>query len=255
VPGPVLALSDGGPVHPVWVNERGGMTFEIGTGGQRRFAKWAPAGSGADLRAEAARLCWAAQFAAVPRVLGEGGDATGSWLLTSAVPGQMAIADRWTAEPQTAVAAIGEGLRALHDALPVQSCPFSWNASQRLAGARRRAAQGLLNPADWHPEHQHLSVPGALAMASEVPPVDELVVCHGDSCAPNTLLTGDGRCSGHVDLGALGVADRWADLAVATWSATWNYGPGWELYLLSAYGVRPDPDRTRYYRLLYDLDP
>jgi len=51
------------------------------------------------------------------------------------------------------------------------------------------------------------------------------------------------------------VADRWADLAIATWSAEWNYGPGWERPLLDAYGIRPDPDRTRYYRLLWDLGP
>jgi kanamycin kinase len=51
------------------------------------------------------------------------------------------------------------------------------------------------------------------------------------------------------------VADRWADLAVATWSAEWNYGPGWEDHLLTAYGVAPDPDRIGYYRLLWDLGP
>jgi len=44
-----------------------------------------------------------------------------------------------------------------------------------------------------------------------------------------------------------------ADLAVATWSADWNYGPGWDRLLLDAYGIRPDPERTRYYRLLWDL--
>ncbi len=38
-----------------------------------------------------------------------------------------------------------------------------------------------------------------------------------------------------MDLGCLGVADRWADLAVATWSTTWNYGTGWERGLLYAY--------------------
>ena len=98
-------------------------------------------------------------------------------------------------------------------------------------------------------------MPRALDLLAEIPPVDELVVCHGDSCAPNTMLTDDGHWSGHVDLGALGVADRWADLASATWRATWNYGPGWETVLLYAYGVAPDPRRTRYYRLLYDLGP
>jgi kanamycin kinase len=52
---------------------------------------------------------------------------------------------------------------------------------------------------------------------------------HGDACAPNTLISHDGHCSGHVDFGALGTADRWADLAIATWSTIWNYGPGWEV--------------------------
>ncbi len=82
-----------------------------------------------------------------------------------------------------------------------------------------------------------------------------LVVCHGDACAPNTLLSDDGRWSGHVDLGFLGVADRWADLAVATWSTEWNYGPGWEEPLLDAYGIDPDRERMAYYRLLWDLGP
>jgi kanamycin kinase len=58
VPAPVLALAGGGTVRPVWVNELGGITFEVGAGGRRRFVKWAPAGSGIDLAAEAARLLW-----------------------------------------------------------------------------------------------------------------------------------------------------------------------------------------------------
>ena len=49
--------------------------------------------------------------------------------------------------------------------------------------------------------------------------------------------------------------DRWADLAVATWSVDWNYGPGFDGVLLDAYGIAPDQERTRYYRLLWDLGP
>ena len=255
VPARVLALAGGGAVRPVWVNELGGITFEVGAGDRRRFVKWSPAGSGIDLAAEAARLSWAAAFTPVPRLLGQGVDPTGSWLVTAALPGEMAITARWKARPHTAVAAIGEGLRAMHEALPVGGCPFSWSAAGRLADARGRAARGLLDPARWHPCHQALSVAAALDLLADAPPVDKLVVCHGDSCAPNTLLTADGRCSGHVDLGELGVADRWADLAIATWSTTWNYGPGWETPLLDAYGIAPDPDRTSYYRLLWDLGP
>jgi kanamycin kinase len=255
VPPPVLALAGNEPVTLVWVNELGGLTFEIGAGRQRRFAKWAPTGSGLDLAAEAARLRWAARHTPVPHLLGEGTDPAGTWLVTRALPGQMAVADRWKADPRTAVTAIGQGLRALHDTLPVRDCPFSWMARDRLADTCRRAARGLIDPARWQFEHQHLDVPQALSLLAEIPPEEHLVVCHGDSCPPNTLLTDDGRWSGHVDLGELGVADRWADLAVATWGATWNYGPGWEIPLLDAYGIAPDPARTRYYRLLWDLGP
>ena len=233
VPAAVAALAGGRRLRAVWESEVGGLTFEVGTGADRVFVKWAPTASGIDLAAEAARLAWAVAFTPVPRVLDQGADDAGSWILTSPLPGESAVADRWKADPATAVAAIGEGLRALHDALPVDACPFSWSVEDRLAGRRGSAAADEL-----------------LAAA---PSIDELVVCHGDACAPNTLLTADGRWSGHVDLGALGVADRWADLAIATWSTNWNYGPGWEDPLLAAYGIAPDPERTRYSRLLWDL--
>lgn len=51
----------------------------------------------------------------------------------------------------------------------------------------------------------------------------------------------------------LGVADRWWDLAAATWSLGWNLGPGFEEIFLREYGVEPDHERTRFYRLLYPL--
>src|SRR5712691_5692456 len=133
VPGAVAVIAAGRQVRAVWENELGGLTFEVGEGRGRCFVKWAPAGCGIDLAAEAARLRWAARFTPVPRLLGEGTDDTGSWLITRALPGQAAVARRWKAAPQIAVAAIGRGLRALHDALPVRDCPFSASASQRLA--------------------------------------------------------------------------------------------------------------------------
>ena len=255
VPAPVAAVAAGRPAREVWENSLGGRTFEVGSGTDRCFVKWTPAASGISLADEAARMAWARAFTPVPRVIGQGADEAGSWIVTTALPGQSAVMPRWQADPTTAVAAIGEGLRAMHEALPVRDCPFSWMAAGRLADARRRAAQGRIDPAGWHEEHRPLEIARVFDLLADIPPADRLVVCHGDACAPNTLIAEDGRWSGHVDLGELGVADRWADLAVATWSAGWNYGPGWERPLLDAYGIRPDPDRTRYYRLLWDLDP
>ncbi|MDE3087152.1 MAG: aminoglycoside 3'-phosphotransferase [Acidobacteriota bacterium] len=254
VPPAVARLAGGGPVRCVWVNEVGGRTFELGgPRGARRFVKWAPAGRGPDLGEEALRLRWARPYTPVPEVLGGGADHDGTWMVLGALAGESAVSDRWRSAPERAVRAVGEGLRALHEALPVAGCPFSWSAEDRAADARRRGESGALDPGRWHAEHRALSVGAALERAARPPSVDRLVVCHGDACAPNTLVTEDGRWSAHVDLGRLGVGDRWADLAVATWSTVWNYGPGFEAPLLEAYGVDPDGERTAYYRLLWDL--
>jgi kanamycin kinase len=255
IPDAVVLLAGNSRPHAVWRNELGGVTFEIDGAAGHRFVKWAPAGSGIDLSAEAERLRWASSYAPVPRVLSHGADVSGQWLVTAALPGTSPIAARWKADPHTAVVGLGRGLRALHEALPVPSCPFDWSAERRIADATRRASLGRLRPTDWHPEHAALTVEQALRRIGDPPPPDQLVVCHGDACAPNTLLDDDGRPCGHVDLGALGLADRWADLAVATWSTEWNYGPGWTDVLIEAYGVNRDQPRIDYYRLLQDLGP
>ena len=52
--------------------------------------------------------------------------------------------------------------------------------------------------------------------------------------------------------GSLGVADRWADLAIASWSLEWDYGPGHERPFWDAYGIEPDPERIALYRRLWD---
>jgi kanamycin kinase len=181
-------------------------------------------------------------------VLAVGADDEGSWLVTAALPGHNAIEDP---DPARAVAAIGEGLRAFHEALPIEQCPFSWSTAGRLDEVRSRRH----DPRRWNDGHRHLTVDAALRILDDPPEPDVTVVCHGDACAPNTLVGDDGGCSGHVDLVDLGVGDRWADLAVATWSTEWNYGPGWERRLLDGYGVAPDPERTAYFRLLWDLGP
>lgn len=234
VPAAISALAEGRPLVPVWQNELGGLTFRTDGGGDRArlFFKWAPAGSGLDLDAEAVRLGWAKRFAPVPHVRESGSDEDGAWLVTHGLPGESAVSPRWKADPATAVRALGAGLRELHERLPVADCPFSWSVEQRLERARRAGTR----------------LPTGLA---EPPPVDDLVVCHGDPCAPNTLLREDGSRSGHVDMGALGVADRWADLAVAARNTEPNYGPGFVNPLLEAYGVPLDQERFDYYWRLW----
>jgi len=213
VPEIVDCIAAGRSVVAVWVNELGGVTFQVGLGGPREFVKVSPPDWAHHLVAEAERLRWAAAFTQVPVVLGAG---TG-WLHTVGLPGRSAVDPHWVADPQAAARAIGAGMRLFHDRLPVDDC--------------------LFGPPPW---------------VTEQGPVDRLVVCHGDVCAPTTLIGDDGRCCGHVDLGDLGVADRWADIAIAMLSLSWNYPGSWEGELLDAYGVDADPARIDHFQRLWN---
>ena len=257
VPDVVRELAGDGRITPVWHNNLDGLTFRVDPGGPgpatktsgAYFVKWSPRTDrskieGVDLADEAARLQWAGQYTPVPHVLEAGADTDAEWLTTAAIDARSAVDPRWLAQPETAARAIGAGLRALHEALPLDRCPWTWNIKDRMAIAEERAARG--HAADgWSTE--------ARARLLDAPDHDRLVVCHGDACAPNTLLTDDGSWAAHVDLGSLGVADRWADLAVATYSLAWNYGPGYDHLVYEGYGIDEDPDRVAYYRLLWDL--
>ncbi|ROS78327.1 kanamycin kinase [Curtobacterium sp. PhB130] len=238
VPAVVAAIAAGRPLVPVWLNEIGGKTFRVGGSGgadtAEEYLKWVPSRYAGWITSEAERLEWAGRWLRVPEVLDHGVDDDGAWLRTRAVPGWSAVDPRWRDEPRTAVVGIAEGLRAMHDTLPVAECPFAWSDDARLDRARAAGVDvDVIGPA---------------------PAPDLAVVCHGDACSPNTLLGADGRWNGHVDLGALGVADRWADIAVATMALGWNYGPGWDAVFHDAYGIAPDQERTAWYRALWNLD-
>lgn len=227
-PEAVAAVAAGRPVEAVWENQLGGLTFRIGTPATS-YVKWQPTDPAADpavdLAREADRLAWVAPFADVPAVESTGSDEHGAWLVTAAIDAGSAVDEVWKADPAPAVRAIGVGLRAFHERVPVADCPFSWSVDDRLG----RDGADVGSP----------------------PPVDRSVVCHGDACAPNTLVGPDGRFVAHVDLGSLGVADRWADLAVASWSLEWNFGDGWDDVFFDAYGIRPDAERIAFYRRLW----
>ncbi len=221
--------------------------------GRLRYLKLAEASWYPSPSHEAPRMRWARRHLPVPLVVESGGTDGIEWLLTEALQGIDATDSRVSLAPPDLVPVLARGLGEFHRA-PVEDCPFVFDLDTALAHAERRAAAGLIDPGrDFHPEHRHLTVRDALnLLVRHRPRSEDLVVCHGDYCFPNILVAG-GRVAGFLDLGELGVADRWWDLAVATWSAEWNIGLGYEDLFLDAYGIEADPDRMRYYRLLYDV--
>ncbi len=219
-----LAAADGVAPELVWRNDLGGLTFRL----RDRFVKWNPRGTGIDLERERVRLEWLAVRHPAPRVLEHGSDRAAQWLVTAALPGSHAVGDAWRARRPEAIAAIAAGLRAIH-AVPVDAVPAAL-ATDSWVGRE---------PANLGPRP---------------PLLDTAILVHGDACAPNTLVDDAGRWTGHVDLGDLGVGDRWADLAVASLSLDWNFGEGHQHELFEAYGIEPDEERIRYYRALWEQE-
>src|SRR5262245_4550806 len=165
-----------------------------------------------DLAAEAERMAWAVQYYPVPEALACGHDDAGSWFVTAALPGGRASSARRKADPAYGGHCDRGGLAGA--ARGTARTPVPVPLERRGARCRR--------PGGRRPTGGLTQRPGTRATGHS-PPIPHLSgpprshhptsswSAHGDACAPNTLLAADGRWSGHVDLGLLGIADRWAD--------------------------------------------
>ncbi len=224
-----------------------------GPDGSVRFAKVDTAGRYPTLRAESERMIWAAPYLPVPTVVALDQIGQTTILVTEALPGRDATDVGWRDDLPGLVGALGRGLRAFHDAVEEEWCPFRFDLERALDHVRRRVTTDDIDPSGFHEEHAHLTPARALAeLETTLPAEEDLVVCHGDYCPPNVLLQG-GAVTGYVDVGELGAADRWWDVAIGAWSVGWNFGDELESLFYDSYGVVADPGRIRFFRLLYDL--
>lgn len=236
IPAELLAVADG-PIELVWLNDAGGYTARVdgvvGLGAGSYYVKWNPRDTGLSLATEAKRMEWLTTTDhPTARVVDFRDSAQGELLISEDLGATSAVFPEWVRQPDIALRAIAEGLRRLHR-LPPDGCPFSWSAESRLDSITNEETRERL---------------------SDVPPIDRLVVCHGDACAPNTLVNRDGSFAATIDLENLGVADRWADLAVTIMSLDWNYPQYDQKVFWETYGVEPDLERMAYYRALWDAE-
>jgi streptomycin 3"-kinase len=246
--------------EPVLAGESTASVFRRSDGAV--FAKCAGRRGVRHLRAERDRVAWlSATDVPCAEVADWSESADGACLVTTAIDGVRACDVPAAAVPKVLDSLAGI-LRDLH-AVPTDRCPFDRRLSVTLPAAEdvvRRGAVDLdnLDPAD-RPTAPSDLLAGLRAQAdlmSRLEPAD-LVVCHGDACLPNVLLDPDTwQCVGLVDLGRLGVADRYLDLSlVAANVGSAGMFPQFSAAdadtLLRAYGL-DDPDRVRlrFYQVL-----
>ena len=147
----------------------------------------------------------------------------------------------------------------------ISDCPRTRDMDAELREARCRVENGLVDVNDVDPA---TFGPGGFQDPADLlcwleanRPNYEPVLSHGDLCLPNIFIDGD-RVSGFIDLGEMGVGDKWRDIALCYRSLKWNgegaYGgkvyPDVDPQLLfDALGIQPDPEKLRYYILLDEL--
>ncbi|MFF4607695.1 APH(3'') family aminoglycoside O-phosphotransferase [Streptomyces sp. NPDC001339] len=260
---PVLLGVGGGSGDwvPVTAGESEAAVFRSADG--TRYAKCVAAADAAGLKAERDRVAWlSGRGVPGPRVLDWHSGNAGACLVTAAVVG--VAADQVSAADLRAYwDRIADAVRRLHE-VPVRQCPFRRDVDGMVARARDVVARGATNPEFLPAEQQH--TPPTELLARLLPQVArrrdqeaaDTVVCHGDLCLPNIVL--DPRTldvSGFIDLGRLGLADRYADLALLLTNAreTWpdeEQAQAADAAFAERYGITLDHDRLRFY---LHLDP
>jgi len=231
--------------------------------GHQRYAKVVSPEGVAELAAERDRSVWINQTA-IPSasVLDWRETDAGACLVTQAVLGVPAN-DLDVAALRRAWPSIAVAVRALHD-LATDRCPFDRGLSHMMRLARTRVAEGRVN-ADFLPTALQRTPPTEIleTIDAELPvrlaeERTELVVCHGDLCLPNILLDpGAAQVKALIDLGRLGTADPYGDIALllATARETWSdeeTARRAEREFADLYGTRLDPERQDFY---LRLDP
>ncbi|WP_020498418.1 APH(3') family aminoglycoside O-phosphotransferase [Sciscionella marina] len=220
-----------------------GARVQRGTGAYRK--------SGPDCAAEVERLIWLRGLGfPAPEVL----DSGPGWFEMRAVAGR--TADQWWPEHLRAavVDALADLARDLH---AITECPFDASLAVTVPRARAAVTEGRIDLADLDEHRSGWSAAELLAeLEATLPDCEDLVLTHGDLCLPNVVLDPETtEVTGILDVGRLGLADRYADLALTTRSLADEllnpaYGPAASARFLGRYGVAPDSARLEFYRLL-----
>ncbi|MFF1818230.1 phosphotransferase [Kribbella sp. NPDC058245] len=219
------------------------------------FAKCCAPSGVAELEGERDRIAWLAATGMPGATVVDWLESDdGACLVTSTVPGVAGIdlpSWGWLGAMET----LGRTLREFH---ALRDCPFERPLASVIASARDVVRRGAVNPEfltdEWRSASPESLLDQVVAESTYVESVTELVVCHGDACLPNVFFDPlTLRVTGFIDVGRLGIADRYSDLALTTIQLydEWSVDPG---PFLTAYGLtEPDRRRLEFYRLLDPL--
>ncbi|MET3711533.1 aminoglycoside 3'-phosphotransferase-1 [Sphingomonas trueperi] len=211
------------------------------------YLKMAGAETLSDLVDEMARLRWLADYLPVPPLHGFGLEAGTGWMLTGRRPGRTAyqLLEEDPAAAPALAGSLARFLLRLH-AIPVERCPFNADHRLRLAAAKDRMEAGLVEEEEFDAARRGKSAGDVWdEMLAAIPPAFDRAVTHGDFSLDNLLVV-QGEVTGCIDLGRVGIADPWQDLAIL-WHSLKEFGEAAAEAMLQAYGIALDPAKLDFH--------
>lgn len=240
-------------LEPVTIGMSGNEVFRFKRrSGHYSYLKVSPNRDDEDFYREFLRLQFLEDKLPVPVVQGYSMDDHHTYLILSEVPGRMSCEPEFGRDMKSLVRALAEGMRMIHE-VSTADCPLDQTIDMQITRAIRRTEAGLVDASEFDARFKGKSAQEALFyLRTHRPDTEDLVFTHGDYCLPNVILDPTTyKVTGFVDLSRAGVADRYQDLALATRSLLYNFGPGYHEELWNAYGLdKVDHDKLSFYLAL-----
>ena len=189
-----------------------------------------------------------------------------AYTLMSKMGGKMLCAREYLKEPEQLIKIAAQGLKCLWEIDVTERAYQSSRLMKRLEAAEYNVMHDLVDLDNDEPEtfgpNGFENPEELLKWLKSNRPEEDIVFTHGDYCLPNIFVTGS-KINGFIDIGKMGPADRWQDVAIAIRSLTANfagrYSDGKKIcdfnpqMFLDELGIDYNGEKHRNYLLLDEL--
>jgi len=215
-------------------------------------------------RNEVCAMQWLDGKLPVPKVIYHAEEGGKGYLLMSKVSGLMGCDRYYLERPDELKNLLADTLKSLWS-IDISGCPTHQSLDDDLRRAKDNVLRGMVDFEDvdkWLlADGGFTSFESLLNWLNKTKPEIDPVLSHGDLSLPNVFFS-EGRLSGIIDLGDMGIGDRWRDIAICLRSFKHNlegrHGiktfPDYDVCaMFDELGIAPCADKIKYWLLLDEL--
>lgn len=208
---------------------------------------------------------WLNKRIPTPQILAYEIDSQVSYTLMTKIEGKILCDNEYLSNPSLLIDLLVKALQKLWS-VDCDDCPIDQSLDKRLKIARYNVENNLVDLENV--EEDTFSDTGfqnsleLITWLENNRPKEELVFSHGDLSLPNIIVNGQ-EIESFIDLGKMGKADKWQDLAICyrslkhNFEGRYNGGKKYDGYypemLFDKLNIKLDKNKLKYYLLLDEL--